>query len=70
MRLGSQLVLSRYRTSIVAFVLRHGSRSIEGVYLKSPEMSNVTVLSVYYHDTVVNITIRHILYYSDYDRNT
>lgn len=41
MRLGSQLVLSRYRTSIVVLVLRHGSRNIEGMYLKSPEIKNV-----------------------------
>lgn len=47
MRLGSQLVLSRYRMSIVVLVLKHGSRSIEGVYLKSPEIKNMSVLTVY-----------------------
>ncbi len=41
-RLGSQLVLSRYRTSIVVLVLKHGSRNMEGVYLKSPEIKNVS----------------------------
>lgn len=39
MRFGSQLVLSRYSTSMVVLVLKHGSRSIEGVYLKSPEIN-------------------------------
>jgi len=37
-RLGSQLVLSRYRTSMLALVLRHGSRNMKGEYLKSPEI--------------------------------
>lgn len=45
MRLGSQLVLSRYRTSIVVLVLKQGSRNMEGVYLKSPENKNVSKMT-------------------------
>lgn len=45
----------------MAFVLRHSSRSIEGVYLKSPEIENVSTGIVTLHKTVLSIVPAHIL---------
>lgn len=39
----------------MVLVLKHGSRNMEGVYLKSPEIKNVSMLTVNSHDSVINM---------------
>ena len=48
----------------MVFVLRHGSRSIEGVYLKSPEIKRETINSC---DALLNIEPVHM--FSSYETN-